>query len=100
MKLTMNKGGSKEELLRISKVRGLLCIIFMSDIITADSTYLEGFATARSLSREHSSEYNFFNEAQTQGDWTTWIQFLGQNIVNYFELATPLSEWIHHIHPL
>ena len=49
----MGKGASKEELLGMSRVRGLLCVMFVSDIVTADGKYLEEFSTARQSSREH-----------------------------------------------
>ena len=58
----MSKGSSKEELLSISRVRGLLCAIFMSDIVTSDGTHLEEFSPIRSSSREHTSKYNFPRE--------------------------------------
>ena len=75
MEFATSKRASKEELLSISRIRDLLCAIFMSNIVTADGIYLEGFATARPLSRGHASKYKFPNEAPTPGDWTTWIQF-------------------------
>ena len=65
MEVAMSKGVSKEELLLISRVRGLLCVIFMSNIVMADGTHLEEFATVISLSREHTSKYKFPKEAPT-----------------------------------
>ena len=52
----MSKGASKEELVGISRVRGILCAMFMSDIVKADCTYLEEVATIRSTNRKHSSK--------------------------------------------
>ena len=53
MEYAMSKGATKEDLLSISRVRGLLCSIFVSDIVTANGKYLEEFATSRIHSREH-----------------------------------------------
>ena len=55
MEYAMSKGATKEDLLSTSRVRGLLCAIFVSDIVTADGKYLEEFATARTHSRERVS---------------------------------------------
>jgi hypothetical protein len=57
MEYAMRKGASKEELLSTSRVSGLACAIGVSDIVTSDSKHLEEFATARTLSREHTSKY-------------------------------------------
>ena len=56
MEYAMSKGASKEELLSMSRVRGLLCAIFVSAIVTANGKHLEEFATARTSSREHASK--------------------------------------------
>ena len=73
MKYTMSKGVTKEDLPSISRVRGLLCAICVSDIVMANEKYLEGFTTARTHSREHASTYTFPKEAPTQEDWITWM---------------------------
>ena len=69
MDYTMNKGATKEDLSSMSRVRGLLCEIFVSGIVTADGKYLKEFATSRTYSREHASTYNFPKEAPTQEGW-------------------------------
>ena len=46
MNYAMSKGATKKDLSSMSRVRGLLCAIFVSDIVTADGKYLEEFATA------------------------------------------------------
>ena len=91
----MSKGASKEELLSVSRGRGLLFEIVVSDIVKAAGKHLEEFSTARTLSREHSPKYNFPKEAITQDTWTKWLQFWEQQTVGNFEFATPLGEWIH-----
>ena len=67
----MSKSATKEDLSSMSRVRGLLCAIFVSDIVTADGKHLEEFTTARTHSREHASTYKFPKEAPTQEDWIT-----------------------------
>jgi hypothetical protein len=84
MEYAMSKGATKEDLSSISRVRGQLCAIFVSDIVTADGKYLEEFATARTHSREHASTYKFPREAPTQRDWMTWMQFWKQHTVGNF----------------
>ena len=91
----MSKGATKEELVSMTRVRGLLCSLFVSDIVTADGKHLEDFAILRTHSREHASTYKFPKEAPTQEDWITWIQFWKQHTVRNIELSTPLGEWIH-----
>ena len=55
MDCAMGQGTTKEDLSSISRVRDLICAIFVPDIVTADGKYLEEFATARTHSREHVS---------------------------------------------
>ena len=46
MEYSMSKGATKEDPLSMLRVRGLLCSIFVSDIVTVDGIYLEEFATS------------------------------------------------------
>ena len=69
MEYALSKGATKEDLLSILRVKGLLCSIFVSNIVTADGKYLKEFATSRTYSREHASTYNFPKEAPTQEGW-------------------------------
>ena len=71
----MSKGTRKEDLLSMSRVRGLVCAICVSNLVTTDRKYPEEFTTARTMSREHRSKYKFPKEALIQDDWTTWVQF-------------------------
>ena len=87
----MSKGTTKEDLLSISRVRGLLCSMFVSDIVTADGKYHKEFSTSRTHNREHAPAYNFPKEAQMQEDWKTWRRFWKQHTVGNFELSTPLG---------
>ena len=98
MEYAMSKGATKEDLLSISRVRSLLCSIFVSDIVTVNVKYLDECATFRTLSREHASTYKFPKEASTQEDWITWRRFWKQHTVGNFELSTPLGDWIHPTH--
>ena len=62
----MSKGAIKEELVSMARVRGLLCSLFVSDIVTADGKHLEDFAILRTHSREHASAYKFPKESPTE----------------------------------
>ena len=55
MEYALSKGATKEDLLSILRVKGLLCSIFVSNIVTADGKYLEEFATPGTHRREHAS---------------------------------------------
>jgi hypothetical protein len=63
MDYAMNICASKEDLWSMSRVRGLLCAICVSDIVTADGKYLEESAIVRTLNREHAFKYTFPKEA-------------------------------------
>ena len=65
MDYDMSQGANKEDLSSISRVRGLLYGVFVSEIVTADGKCLEEFVTARTSSREHASKYKFLKEAPT-----------------------------------
>ena len=67
MEYTMGKGINTEELLSMSRVRGLLCTIVVSGIGMKDSKHLEEFATARTLSRKHVFRYNVPHQHKTTG---------------------------------
>ena len=98
MDYDMSQGANKEDLSSISRVRGLLYGVFVSEIVTADGKCLEEFVTARTSSREHASKYKFLKEAPTQENWITWIQFWKQHTVRNFDISTPLGKWIHPTH--
>ena len=82
----------------MSRVRGFLYSLFVSDIVTADGKHLDDFAIFRPHSREHASTYKFPKESPTQEDWTTWTHFWKQHTVGNFELPTPLGKWINPTH--
>ena len=44
MEYAMNMGLDKEDLLSMSRVKGKLGVIFLSDVVTADGKHLETFA--------------------------------------------------------
>ena len=56
MNWVMSNDTSNEEMLSMSRVRDLLCVIFVSNIFTANGKYLEEFATHRISSKEHASK--------------------------------------------
>ena len=86
MEYAMNKGATKEEdLLSISRVRGLLCPICVSDIVTAAGKIPRGICQIQNT------------QQITQEDWIRWIQFWKQHNVGNFELSTPLGEWINRL---
>ena len=59
MELAMETGFEKEELMSMSRVKGKLGVIFLSDITTADGKYLEKFACNPQESSEARTKFNF-----------------------------------------
>ena len=94
----MEGGLDKEDLLAMSRVKGKLCAIFLSDLVTADGKHMETFAFQKESSVRPSSKYRFPREEPTDHDWQVWIGFWRQHTVGNFQLHTPLGGWIAPTH--
>ena len=64
----MSMGVDKEDLLSMSRVKGKLGIIFLSDITTADGKHLEVFALDPKEQDEPQSKFTFPRENLTDQD--------------------------------
>ena len=65
----MDKGLDKEDLLAMSRVKGKLGAIVLSDLATADGRHLETFTYQKESSMKPSSKYRFPREEPTDHDW-------------------------------
>ena len=93
MEFAMEGGLDKEELLAMSRVKGKLGAIFLSDLVIADGKHLETFAYQKESSERPSSKYRFPREEPIDHDWQVWIGFWRQHTVGNFQLHTPLVGW-------
>ena len=94
MEYAMSMGLDKEDLLSMSRVKGKLGIIFLSDMTTADGKHLEVFALDPRELDEPQSKFIFPRETPTDQDWEVWKIFWRQHTVENFQLHTPLGAWI------
>ena len=69
MELAMETGLEKEDLMSMSRVKGKLGVIFLSDITTADGKYLEDVACNPQESSWSRAKFNFPREKPTEQDW-------------------------------
>ena len=75
MEYAMNMGLDKEDLLSMSRVKGKLGVIFLSDMVTADGKHLETFAFDPEELDVPQSKFNFPREVPTDHDWEVWKSF-------------------------
>ena len=92
MEFAMEGGLSKEDLLSMSRVKGKLGAIFLSDLVTADGKHLETFAYQKESNERPSSKYRFPREEPTDQDWQVWTGFWRQHTVGNFQLST--HHWV------
>ena len=98
MEYAISMGLDKNDLLTMSRVKGKLGVIFLSDIVTADRKHLETFAWDPEDPEVSQSKFNFPREVPTDDDWEAWKNFWCQNIVENFQLHTPLGAWTSCTH--
>ena len=68
MESVMEGGQDKEDLLPMSRVKGKLGAIFLSDLVTVDGKHLETFAYQQESNERPSSKYIFPREEPTDHD--------------------------------
>jgi hypothetical protein len=113
MEIFLDGVSSTAEIKSLSRCRGMLQCIFLSDLITADGRYLESFVFDPGPIKRHSN-YCFPRECPPNRDWDTWftfwhnyaitgdIQHTGNGygtppqVTTFTELRTELSTTIYH----
>ena len=97
MELILDSGLSKEDIKSLSRCRGMLQCIFLSDMVTADGKYLESFVFEPGPFKRRST-YRFPPEGPTRRDWDTWFTFWHNYASVGGKLRIPLGRWIHPTH--
>jgi hypothetical protein len=82
----------------LSRCRGKLETIFLSDIMTADGQYIEPSAMCFTQGTTRRSRFKFPREEPTKSDWETWEQFWQAHTGQGYKLATPLGNWMQPSH--
>ncbi len=81
----------------LSRCRGMLQCIFLSDLVTADGRYLESFVFDPGPFKRWSN-FCFPREGPTKGDWDTWFNFWHNYATTGGKLKVPLGRWTHPTH--
>ncbi len=83
----------------LSRCRGFLEAIFLSDIMTADGCYLEHFVfePEKITSR---SKYTFPREKPSRKDWDLWFDFWHNFTMTGGKLNVPLEKWVKPTHQI
>ena len=93
MEFAMSMGLDKEDLMSMSRVKGRLGVIFLSDMTTADGKHLEYFTCYPSEQALPQTKFTLSRDAPTDHDWEVWRNFWCQHTVENFQLHTPLGAW-------
>jgi hypothetical protein len=97
MELIVGKVLDRKMIKSLSRCRGALEIIFLSDMTTADGRYLEQFVFDPG-SKIARSKYKFPRECPTKKDWEVWFNFWHDYTATGDKLHIPLGAWIAPTH--
>ncbi len=81
----------------LSRCRGAMRAIFLSDLSTADGKYLKHFVFDPGTATAGST-YIFPREKPTSYDWDHWIDFLHSYTTTGGKLKVPLGKWSNPTH--
>ncbi len=97
MEIMFGKKLAKNMIRSLSRCRGAIEIIFLSDMTTADGRYLNRFVfdLGGQTSR---SKYKFPQENPTRGDWEVWFNFWHKHTATGDKLHTPHGKWLAPTH--
>jgi hypothetical protein len=97
MELIFGKVIDKKTIRSLSRCRGSLEIIFLSDMTTADGRYLEQFVFDPG-SKVARSKYKIPQESPAKRDWDAWFDFWHDYTATGDKLHTPLGAWLTPTH--
>ena len=97
MELILGKVLDRKTIRSLSRCRGSLEIIFLSDMTTADGQYLEQFVFDPG-SKVARSKYKFPRESPAKKDWDAWFNFWHDYTATGDKLHTPLGAWLTPTH--
>jgi hypothetical protein len=94
MEIILGEVSSMAENQSLSRCRGSLQCIFLSDLVTADGRYRESFVFKRGPIKQRSN-YCSPRECPTKKDWDTWFNFWKNYATTGRKLKVPLGQWTH-----
>ena len=97
MELIFGKVLDRKTIRSLSRCRGSLEIIFLSDMTAADGRYLEQFVFDPG-SKVVLSKYKFPQESPAKKDWDAWFNCWHDYTATRDKLHTPLGAWITPTH--
>ncbi len=97
MEIILGKVSSLAEIQTISRCRGSLQCIFLSDLVTANGRYLECFVSNPGPPKQRST-YRFPHECSMKKDWDIWFNFWHNYATTGGKLNVPLGRWTHLTH--
>jgi hypothetical protein len=97
MEIFLHRVSSTAEIKSLSRCRGMLQCIFLSDLVTAVGRYLESFEFDPGPIKWHSN-YCFPQECPTKRDWDMWFTFWHNYATTGGKLKVPLGRWTHPTH--
>ena len=90
MEIILGKVSSAAGVQSISRCRGSLQCIFLSDLVTADGRYLKSFVFEPGPPKQRSN-YRFPRECPTKKDWDIWFNFSHNYATTGGKLKVPLG---------
>jgi hypothetical protein len=93
MEILFGKNLDTNTIWSLSRCRGALEIIFLSDMTTANRRYLEQlvFDPGSQTSRP---TYKFPQEIPTRGDWEVWFNFWHKHTATGDKIHVSLGKWL------
>ena len=99
MEIVHERANNKEEILSMSRCKGALKCMFLSDIVTADGRKLEHYVFDPG-GDSFNSAYHFPREQPTDKDWEQWSSFWKSYTDEGGVIPSPLEQWQHPSHRL
>jgi len=97
MELILGKVLDRKRIRSLSRCRGSLDIVFLSNMMTADGRCLEQFVFDPG-SRVAQSKYKFPRESPAKKHWDPWFNFWHDYTATEDKLHIPLGAWITPTH--
>lgn len=94
--MLLQHGFSGMTLRQMNRCRLALCVIFLSDIVTAGGRHLEHWALRDRQGWQ--SSIKFAREEPSHRDWNLWDSFWTGWLNRNRSIPTPLGRWLHNSH--
>jgi hypothetical protein len=93
MEILFGKNLDRNMIRSLSRCKGALEIIFLSDMMTADGQYSAPFVFDPGGQTSRST-YKLPHEIPTRGDWEVWFNFWHQHTATGDKHHVPLRKWL------